>query len=112
MDNQIVLNLFLSVAGLLTYSLFKVGSHLRRFSLGIFWNDNKRFWAWAFSLQIIFALMINYAPETADAITTLSGVDFSKQGAFFTSGLGLAAVANQGAGIGNKFKKIGNRDSI
>ena len=109
----ISMHLLLSLAGLFIYSLISVSQYLRQFSISKFWNDNKPFWIWAFSLQCIFASLITFIPESADSIKTLSGVDLSQPMAFLTSGLGLAKLANWATGktvsedkmIGNTHKK-------
>ena len=88
------LSILLSLAGLLIYSLIKVGQHLKQFSLKKFWKDNKPFWIWAFLLQTIFALLVNFVPETAPSIENLVGINLEKPMAFLTSGSALAGLAN------------------
>ena len=92
--NDLLLHIGLSLAGLLIYSLIAIKDKLKNFSISIFWKDNKPFWIWAFTLQIIFATLITFFPESAEAIKTLSGVDLSESMAFLTSGAALASLAN------------------
>lgn len=92
--NEFFIHTLLSLAGLLIYSLISIKDNLKNFNISIFWKDNKPFWIWAFTLQIIFALLITFFPESAGAIKTLSGVDLSESMAFLTSGAALAGLAN------------------
>jgi hypothetical protein len=104
------INLVLSMAGLTIYSLVSVSQHLKLFNLKKFFNDNKPFWIWAFSLQFIFALLITYLPDTSTAIKSLSGLDLSESMAFLTSGLGLSKLANWATGkTVSESSKIGNK---
>jgi len=106
---DIGVHLLLSLAGLLIYSLIAVSRYLKTFSMKKFWNDNRPFWIWAFSLQCIFASLITFIPESGDSIKTLTGVDLSQPMAFLTSGLGLAKLANWATGkTVSENKMIGN----
>lgn len=100
----------LSLGGLLIYSLITVKDHLKTFNINIFWKDNKPFWVWAFTLQLIFALLITFFPESGEAIKTLSGVDLTEPMAFLTSGAALAGLANWATGkTVSKEKRIGTK---
>jgi predicted MPP superfamily phosphohydrolase len=87
-------NILLSVIGLAIYSLWKVREHLKSFDIKIFFKANKAFWIWAMSLQIIFAFLIHIAPDAAEAIKTMIGIDYSETMAFVTSGAMLGSAAN------------------
>lgn len=104
------LNLLLSIAGLAIYSLIAVRKNLKRFSFKIFFNDNKVFWSWAITLQLIFAVLVVFVPESAVAIKTLTGVDLGEPMAFLTSGAALGGAANWTVGIADKENKIGKID--
>lgn len=98
------LNITLALAGLAIYTLWKVRGHLEHFSCAIFFKRNRMFWAWAFSLQLIFALLLVLAPEASGAIKSITGIDLSEPMAFVTSGavLGAAATRAVKAGVKNK----------
>ena len=99
----------LSLAGLLIYSLISIRNNIKNFDINIFWHDNKPFWIWAFSLQIIFSFLIAFIPESADAVSTLSGIDLTQPMAFLTSGAALAGIANWAVGTTSKDNKIGTK---
>jgi len=108
--NLVLEQLILSLAGLLIYSLLAVSKHLKTFSFKKFWNENKPFWFWAFTLQAIFALLITFYPETSKSIKTMIGLDLSEPMVFLTSGLSLAELANWATGkTVSKDSKIGTK---
>lgn len=92
---QFAMHFLLSIAGLAIYSLWQVRDHLATFSMKTFVHDNRPFWIWAFSLQVIFALIIAFIPDAAVAIKTIVGIDLSEPMAFLVSGSMLASAANQ-----------------
>tara|TARA_R110000868_G_scaffold39749_5_gene138122 strand:- start:708 stop:1058 length:351 start_codon:yes stop_codon:yes gene_type:complete len=112
MVNELLQHGLLSLAGLLIYSLILIKDNLRKFNFRIFLNDNKPFWIWAFILQLIFAGLITFFPESGDAIKTLSGVDLSQPMAFLTSGAVLGGVANWATGKSSPNGQIGKKSSF
>ena len=99
---ELLQHLGLSLAGLAIYSLWQVKDHLSTFNPKTFISDNKAFWIWAFLLQIIFASLIVWIPESAGAIKTITGIDLAEPMAFLVSGSLLAAAANEASGKDNK----------
>lgn len=100
----------LSIAGLLIYSLWQIRQHLKRFSIRVFIHDNRPFWIWALLLQIIFAMIVTFLPDSAPAIKTIVGIDLTEPMAFLTSGSALAGAANWAAGA--EENKIGMAGKI
>ncbi len=96
------LNIVLALAGLVIYTLWKVREYLNTFDWGIFIKRNKMFWLWAFSLQVIFALILVIAPDASEAIKSITGIDLGEPMAFVTSGAALGAAASQAAKVGKK----------
>lgn len=91
-----LINIGLAAIGLLIYSLFEARKHLRNFDLSIFFAHNKPFWIWAILLQILFAGLLAIAPESADAIKSITTMDFTQPMAFIMSGMWLSHAANLG----------------
>lgn len=83
-----------AIIGLLIYSLVKVADKIAVFKFSIFINENKGFWIWAMSLQIVFALLLTIAPDAGEAIKSMVGLDYSEPMSFVTSGYLLARMAN------------------
>lgn len=101
------IKIVLSIAGLLIYSLMKIGDKLKEFSPAIFFAENKGFWLWAISLQVLVAIVLLVAPNSAEAIREITGIDFGQSMAFLTSGFLLSRIAN-----GITKDKIGTKPEI
>jgi hypothetical protein len=100
----------LSLAGLLIYGLIAIKDHIKDFSFKKFFNDNKPFWLWAFSLQLTFSLLINLVPESSESIKILSGLDLTQPMAFLMSGLALSKIANWAVGrVNSPSNQIGKK---
>lgn len=91
---DLALRIVFAIIGLAIYSLLKVRDKLAVFDWGIFFKENKGFWFWAMSLQLIFAFLLTIEPTAAEAIKAMTGLDYSQTMAFVTSGAGLGALAN------------------
>ncbi|MEO1010583.1 MAG: hypothetical protein AAFX53_04705 [Bacteroidota bacterium] len=96
------INIALALAGLAIYTLWKARGHLNHFNCTTFFKRNRVFWAWAFTLQVIFALLLVLAPESAAAIKSITGIDLSEPMAFVTSGAVLGAAATRAAKASKK----------
>lgn len=60
----LVLNLGLTIMGLIGYSLYKVKDHVNKnFKFRIFWSDNIVFWVWAIIAQSLFVVIMTLFPE-------------------------------------------------
>ena len=101
------LRIMFAIIGLAIYSLIKVRDKIAVFDPAIFFKENKGFWIWAMSLQLIFAFLLTIDPTAAEAIKSMTGLDYSQTMAFVTSGAGLGALANMASRdkIGTKTEK-------
>lgn len=102
-------HLILAFSGLILFSLVAIKDNIRRFNIKIFWHDNKPFWIWASILQVLFAALMVGFPDVGTSLKTISGLDLSEPMAFFTSGVGLAGLANWTMGVGNSERSIGSK---
>ncbi len=102
-----LINLVLAFVGLAIYSLWDLRKKIRNpnFSWKGFRAENKNFWIWAISMQILLVSLIAIAPEAGESITILTGMDFRRTMAFATSGLALSHATNIGVKTATKQKQ-------
>lgn len=92
---DIILKAFLGSIAMILYAVWKVRDHLRDFSFGLFFNENKLFWAWSIIVLYSVLLIVTLHPPAAVAIKTMIGLDVNDEPtSFLMLGWGLSALVN------------------
>lgn len=80
--------------GITAFAVWKVRMHLRTFSIKIFVNDNKAFWAWSIIMVGIVLTIMSVMPDAGDAVKTMVGIDVNGEPtSFLLFGWSLSALA-------------------
>jgi hypothetical protein len=83
------------------YNLWAFRKYLKRETLGtkVFWSNyvksSKWLWLWSGLFLVSVSLIVGFSPDTATAITQLTGLDLTdNSAAYFTFGLGVCSLAD------------------
>lgn len=97
---EVLEHIGMGVLGLLIYNVFTLRKHLKTIHTGTFWEaykDSGKYMVplWGFAIITFVAITIFISPDTAAAISTLTGMDVGQSGAaFFTMGLMATSLAD------------------
>lgn len=90
----------MGVMGLLLYNVFSLKKHLKLIHTNTFWEaykDSGKYMIslWGFAIISLISIIIYVSPETAAAISQLTGMDVAQSNAaFFTMGLMATSLAD------------------
>ena len=92
---EILINFVLSLLGMLLHTLWKVREHLKDFSFRILWEENKFVFMWGTTFMLIASAILALSPESAEALTTITGLDFSKTASYVMLGIALISTTKE-----------------
>ena len=89
------MNFGLTIAGMVLHTLWKIREHLTDFSFKTLWDENKFVFLWGSSFMAVTSIIIAVSPESSDALTTLTGLDFSRTASYIMLGVALISTTKE-----------------